>query len=108
MPFLIARSFILLSASTVAQLGSLPRPCSDPGYPQIFFTPYRARYFKCPSFVGALWHPRFISTGFAAVAAGIAANAADPTAPRPIVSAATPEAERNSRRFTEFLIPILS
>jgi hypothetical protein len=50
------------------------------------------------SFVGALWHPSFIITGFAEGPAG-AANAVDPL---PTVSAATPEDEINCRRFTRF------
>src|SRR5690349_13237652 len=32
------------------------------GYPQMLRTPYRARYWRCDSFVGALWHPSFIRT----------------------------------------------
>jgi hypothetical protein len=103
MPFFAARSFMRLSSSTVAQLGvllgSLPRPSADPGYPQIFLTPYRARYFKCVSFVGALWHPSFISTGLVVDVAG-AANAVDPW---PAASAATLEDEMNRRLFIGFI-----
>jgi hypothetical protein len=96
MPFFVARSFMRLSSSTVAQLGSFPRPSSPPGYPQIFLTPYRARYFKCVSLVGALWHPSFNNTGFVAGVAG----AADAIDPLPTASAATLEDEINCRRFT--------
>jgi hypothetical protein len=44
-------------------------------------TLYRARYFKCASVVGALWHPSFIRAGLLVCAsAGLhpAANAAAP------------------------------
>src|SRR5258708_23583498 len=99
MPFFAARSFMRLSSSTVAQLGSLLRPSSPPGYPQIFLTPYRARYFRCSSFVGALWHPSFIDTGFVAGAVA-AANA---VAPLPTAIPATLEDEINCLRFTGFI-----
>lgn len=32
-------------------------------------TPYRARYWRCVSFVGALWHPNFIRTRWPEAAA---------------------------------------
>jgi hypothetical protein len=67
----------------------------------MFLTPYRARYFRCASFVGGLWHPSFISTGFAIGAA----EAVDTVVPLPSASAATPEDEINSRLFIEFLGP---
>jgi hypothetical protein len=61
----------------------------------MFRTPYRARYFRWVSFVGALWQPSFSNTGFVVGAAG-AADSADPL---PSASAATLDDERNCRLF---------
>src|SRR5664279_4221865 len=61
------------------------------GYAQTLRTPYRAKYFKCASLVGALWQPSFISAR-----PGVAA-AAGPEAK--LAAAAAPETVTNRRRF---------
>src|SRR3954451_12634627 len=56
-------------------------------------TSERAKYFKCVSLVGALWHPSFISAG------GEAADAFWGARPLPSATAAAPEEVTNLRRF---------
>src|ERR1017187_5523736 len=55
--------------------------------------PYRARYCKCASLVGALWHPSFMRAG------GAAADAGAGVRPPPSVMAPAPEDARNLLRF---------
>src|SRR5450432_2969731 len=57
-------------------------------------TPYRARYFRCVSLVGALWHPSFIRARLAGAAAAFFGARLEPN-----VIPAAPEAEINRLRF---------
>src|SRR5689334_11421466 len=58
-------------------------------------TPYRAKYFRCVSLVGALWHPSFMRARF-----GGSAAPACGVSPELRATPAAPEEERNCLRFT--------